>query len=93
MKNDKLLATSPVGKNGQIVLPAPIRRLFRITTEQNIIGFFMMGNHVELAPVQIARKKIDYTNRELAQMSKLAKERGGRRFKNIQTARDYLKSL
>lgn len=93
MKNDKLLATSPIGKNGQIVLPAPIRKFFRITTGRNIIGFFMMGNHVELAPVAITRKKIDYTNHELTQMTKLAKERGGRRFKNIQAAKDYLKSL
>lgn len=53
----KLLAISPVGTNGQTVVPAAIRKVFRIKPGQNWVGFFLCpDNRIELAPIKINQK-------------------------------------
>ncbi|MBI3292569.1 MAG: AbrB/MazE/SpoVT family DNA-binding domain-containing protein [Elusimicrobia bacterium] len=89
----KLVAVSPVGKNGQTVVPASIRRIFRITPGHNLVGFYVQGRHVEIAPVSVEREDLDYTEDELDQLERLAKEKGGRRFKTATEAKKYLGRL
>ena len=89
----KLIAVSPVGKNGQTVVPAKIRRLFKLEAGQNLVGFYLNGDHVELAPISVVRDKLDYTETELDKVERLAKARGGKSFKSGRAAKAYLKSL
>ena len=53
----KLLAVSPVGANGQTVVPAAIRRMFGIAPGRNLVGFYLDGGRVEIAPVSVVRKR------------------------------------
>ena len=89
----KLVAVSPVGKNGQTVVPARIRKLFKVGPGHNLVGFYVRGSHVEIAPMAVTRAKVDYTQNELDKLEHLAKEKGGRKFKTAAAARQYLKSL
>ena len=87
----KLIAVSPVGKNGQTVVPAAIRKMFKLDAEQNLVGFYSNGGHIELAPVSVVRDG-GYTAAELDKLEGLAKPRG-KRFKSAKAAKDYLKGL
>ena len=89
----KLVAVSPVGKNGQTVVPASIRRLFKVGPGHNLVGFYVQGSHVEIAPVDVTRADVDYTESELDKLEHLAKETGGRKFKTARAAKEHLKSL
>ena len=89
----KLVAVSPVGKNGQTVVPASIRKLFKVGPGHNLVGFYVHGNHVEIAPMEVAKSKVDYTEAELDKMAELAKEKGGRVFKTAAAFKKYLKTL
>lgn len=89
----KLIAVSPVGKNGQTVVPAKIRKLFKLEVGNNRVGFYLNGDHVELAPISVVREKLDYTEAELDKIESLAKARGGKSFKKGRAAKDYLKSI
>ena len=89
----KLVAVSPVGKNGQTVVPASIRRLFKVGPGHNLVGFYVQGSHVEIAPMAVTRAKMDYTEAELNKLEHLAKEKGGRKFKTAGAAKQHLKSL
>jgi AbrB family looped-hinge helix DNA binding protein len=89
----KLIAVSPIGKNGQTVVPAKIRKLFKLEAGQNLVGFYLNGSHVELAPVSIVRDKLDYTEEELDKVERLAKARGRKSFKSVRAAKAYLNSL
>jgi AbrB family looped-hinge helix DNA binding protein len=89
----KLIAVSPVGKNGQIVVPAKIRKLFKLEAGQNLVGFYLNGNRIELAPVSVVRDKPDYTEAELDKVERLAKARGGKSFKSVRAAKAYITSL
>ena len=77
----KLVAISPVGKNGQTVVPASIRRMFKVGPGHNLVGFYVQGDHVEIAPVDVTRAEVDYTDVELNKLERLAKEKGGSKFK------------
>lgn len=88
----KLIAISPVGKNGQTVVPASIRKMFKIDASRNLVGFYLEGDHVELAPVSVVRDA-GYTTAELDKLERLGKTRGGKKFKSGKTAKEYLKSL
>ncbi len=89
----KLVAVSPVGKNGQTVVPASIRKMFKVGPGHNLVGFYVQGSHVELAPVSVTKAEVDYTTAELDKLEHLAKEKGGHRFKTAGAAKQYLKSL
>ncbi len=89
----KLIAVSPVGKNGQTVVPASIRKLFKIDEENNLVGFYMQGGHVEIAPVSVMREDTGYTDDELDKLDRLKKAKGGKSFKTTAAAKKYLKSL
>ena len=89
----KLIAVSPIGKNGQTVVPAKIRRLFKLEAGQNLVGFYLNGSHVELAPVSIVRDQLDYTEEELDKVERLAKAPGKKSFKSAKAAIAYIKSL
>jgi len=69
----KLIAVSPVGANGQTVVPAAIRRMFGIAPGRNLVGFYLDGSRVEIAPVSVVRK------RALAPEAPSAKKTGARR--------------
>lgn len=89
----KLIAVSPVGKNGQVVVPAAVRRLFKISGGRRHMGFFMRNGRIEIAPVSIERTPCDYTEEELDELDRLAREPGGRTFKSAKAAIKYIRSL
>ena len=89
----KLIAVSPIGKNGQTVVPAAVRKMFKIDPEHNLVGFYLDEGRVELAPVSIVREKTGYSEAELDKIERLGKARGGKRFKSGKAAKGYLKSL
>ena len=89
----RLVAISPVGKNGQTVVPVTIRKMFKINAGCNLVGFYIIGTHVEIAPLAIQKAKVDYTASEMDKIEHLAKARGGRTFKTSKAAMRYLKSL
>ena len=89
----KLVAVSPVGKNGQTVVPAAIRKMFKIDAGHNLVGFYLDGKHVELAPVSVVREMPDYTNAELDKLDRIKRSKGGRKFKTTAIAKRYLNSL
>ncbi len=57
----KLISISPVGKNGQAVVPISVRRMFRLNGRKNMIGFYLRNNHVEIAPVSLTREELNYS--------------------------------
>jgi len=87
----KLIATSPIGKNGQTVVPAPIRKIFKLHLTHMKLGFFLHDGHVEIAPVE--EKRGDYSVAELAKLESLAKEPGGKTFKSSKSAKKFLAHL
>ncbi|MFI5345865.1 MAG: AbrB/MazE/SpoVT family DNA-binding domain-containing protein [Elusimicrobiota bacterium] len=89
----KLLAVSPVGKNGQTVVPSKIRRLFKLEEGRALVGFYLDGDRVELAPISIVREKLDYTEAELDHLERLGKARRGKSFKNGRKAKAHLRTL
>lgn len=89
----RLVAVSPVGKNGQTVVPAKIRSMFKIDAEHNLVGFYLEGKHVELAPVSVVRETVGYTDAELDKLDKIKRLKGGKKFKTAAAAKRYLKSL
>ncbi|MBI5631235.1 MAG: hypothetical protein HY921_10180 [Elusimicrobia bacterium] len=89
----KLVAVSPVGKNGQTVVPATIRKMFKIDAEHNLVGFYLDGKHVELAPVSIVRETAGYTDAELGKLDRIKRSKGGKKFKTSAAAKRYLNSL
>ena len=89
----KLVAISPIGKNGQTVVPAPIRKLFKISSSHNLVGFYITGTHVEIAPIDVSKAKVDYTASDLNKLERLAKEKGGRTFSSAKAAVRHLEEL
>ena len=89
----RLIAVSPIGKNGQIVVPAAIRRMFKVGPGHNLVGFYINGDHVELAPVIVKRGDTGYSETELNKIERLSKKKGGKKFKSAKTAKSFLKKL
>lgn len=89
----KLVAVSPIGKNGQTVVPAKIRRLFKLEPGKGMVGFYLNAGHIELAPISVVRETSEYTEAELEKVEKLGRARGGKRFKNARSAAAHLKTL
>lgn len=87
----KLIATSPIGKNGQTVVPAPIRKIFKLHDPHMKLGFFLHDGHVEIAPIE--ERRGDYSAEELAKLQALAQEPGGKKFKSAKSAKTYLERL
>jgi bifunctional DNA-binding transcriptional regulator/antitoxin component of YhaV-PrlF toxin-antitoxin module len=87
----RLLATSPVGKNGQTVIPASIRRMFRIHQGRRLVGFFSFQGRIEIAPVDVTRG--DFSPAEIDKLESLSREKGGRSFVSAAAAKRFLKSL
>ena len=87
----KLIATSPIGKNGQTVVPAPIRKIFKLHIPHMKLGFFLRDGHVEIAPVE--ERRGDYSAEELAKLQALAQEPGGKKFRSAKSAKKYLADL
>ena len=88
----QLIAVSPVGKNGQTVVPAAIRKMFKIGGTRTMVGFYKNGNHIEIAPVTL-EKGDNYSHAELNRLEALAKETGGLKFRTSGAAKRHLKSL
>lgn len=89
----KLVAVSPVGKNGQTVVPATIRKMFKIDAENNLVGFYLEGKRVELARVSVVRETAGYTDAELDKLDKIKRSRGAKKFKTTAAAKRYLSGL
>jgi len=87
----KLIATSPIGKNGQTVVPATIRKIFKLHDPHIKLGFFLHDGHVEIAPIE--ERRGDYSAEDLAKLQVLAEESGGKKFKSGKSAKKYLQSL
>ena len=89
----KLVAVSPIGKNGQTVVPAKIRRLFKLEPGRGMVGFYLNAGHIELAPITLVRENTAYTEAELDKVEKVGRTRGGKSFKSGRSAKAYLKTL
>ena len=89
----RLIAISPIGKNGQTVVPGAIRKMFKTTPEHNLVGFYIEGNHVQIAPVSIHKEKMDYTHFELSKIEKLSKQKNGKKFKTAAAAKKYIETI
>lgn len=89
----KLVAVSPIGKNGQTVVPAKIRRLFKLEPGKGMVGFYLNAGHIELAPISVVREASEYTEAELEKVERLGRARGGKSFKNARSAAAHLKTL
>lgn len=87
----RLITTTPVGKNGQTVVPAEIRKIFRLHQKFNRVGWFIHDKRIEVAPIE--ERKAGYFPEELNKLEKLAKMKGGKTFKSTQAAKDYLDTL
>jgi bifunctional DNA-binding transcriptional regulator/antitoxin component of YhaV-PrlF toxin-antitoxin module len=85
-----LVSTSPVGQNGQTVVPAKIRKLFKLDKKLFLLGWFMNDCHIEVAP--IVEKSADYSTEDLDELEKLADAKGGNVFKNAQAGNAYRSS-
>ena len=46
-----------------------------------------------LIPVRVEKEKIDYSEEELEKIKKLARKKGGRRYKISNSAKGHIKSL
>ena len=86
----KLLGSTPVGQNGQTVVPAKIRALFKRDKKRFQLGWFMNGRRIVVAPM---KKIAPYSIKELEKLNKLAGATGGNEFKNAQAAKDFLADL
>lgn len=89
----KLVAVSPIGKNGQTVVPAKIRRLFKLEPGKGMVGFYLNAGHIELAPISVVRETSEYTEAELDKVEKLGRARGRKSFKNAHSAAAHMKTL
>ena len=89
----RLIAVSPIGKNGQTVVPAPIRKMFQVGPGQNLVGFYIEGTHVEIAPVTVERSDLEYSEEELDKVEQLSRSKGGKVFKGARAAKNFLKKL
>ena len=89
----RLIAVSPIGKNGQTVVPASVRKMFKVGPGRNLVGFYIDGDHIELAPVTVERDDANYSEAELNKIERLAKKRGGKKFKSARTAKAFVKKL
>jgi bifunctional DNA-binding transcriptional regulator/antitoxin component of YhaV-PrlF toxin-antitoxin module len=87
----KLITTTPVGKNGQTVVPAQIRKMFKLHHKFTRVGWYVHNKRIEIAPIE--ERKADYSIEELEKLEKLAEVKGKKVFKNAQAAKDYLSSL
>lgn len=89
----RLVAVSPIGKNGQTVVPAKIRRLFKLEAGKAMVGFYLNGDHVELAPISVVREKLEFSEAELDKVERLGRAKGAKMFKGGGAAKAYLKTL
>ncbi len=89
----RLVAVSPVGKNGQTVVPASIRKMFKMAEGRNLVGFYLEKGHVEIAPVSVVRETASYSTEELDKLDRLGKVKGGKRFKTAKAAKKFLAGL
>ena len=87
----RLITTTPVGKNGQTVVPLEIRKMFKLHSKFTKVGWFIHDRRIEVAPVE--EKKAEYSVEELDKLEKLAHAKGGKVFKNAQAAKGYLDTL
>ena len=87
----RLVTTTPVGKNGQTVVPVEIRKMFRLHSKFSRVGWFIHDSRIEVAPIE--EKKAEYSVEELGKMEKLAHVKGGKVFKNPQAAKAHLDTL
>jgi bifunctional DNA-binding transcriptional regulator/antitoxin component of YhaV-PrlF toxin-antitoxin module len=89
----RLIAVSPIGKNGQTVVPASVRRMFRVSEGRRLVGFYEDHGHVEIAPVTIEKADVDYTSADIDALARLARRRGGKKFRSASSAKNALKGL
>ena len=89
----RLIAVSPVGKNGQTVVPATVRKMFKMESGKNLVGFYLEGDHVEIAPVSVVREKASYSVEQLDKLERLGKAKDGKHFKTGKAAKKFLAGL
>ena len=71
----KLIAVSPVGKNGQTVVPVKIRKMFKVGPGNNLVGFYIDGSRVEIVPMSVTPAQIDSTETEMDKIGTFAGKR------------------
>ena len=87
----KLITTTPVGRNGQTVVPVEIRKMFKLHSKFTRVGWFIHDDRIEIAPIE--ETKAEYSLDELSKLGKLAHAKGGKVFKSSKAAKDYLNNI
>ena len=83
----EILKISP---RGQITLPISMRKTL---LKGKYVGLEISSDgKAILIPIRI-EKKVDYTEKELEKIKKLAKRKGGKIYKTHNEAKKYIKSL
>ena len=59
----KLITTTPVGRNGQTVVPAQIRKMFKLHSRCTRVGWFIHDHRIEVAPME--ERKAGYSLKDL----------------------------
>ena len=84
----EILKISP---RGQITLPISMRKTI---LKGKYVGLEISSDgKAVLIPVRIEKKKIDYTEKELEKIKKLAKRKGGKAYKTYNEAKKHIKLL
>lgn len=88
----KLLATS-VNANGDLRLPAPVRKTLHLRHGSDLVGFVIEGSRVLLTKATVVPEP-QLSHEELAELARLSKRGAGRRtFRRQDAALQYLWSL
>lgn len=86
------LVTAPLSAKGQMTIPKEVRRALNLNSPGDLVGFLVDGEaHVALLTrMELRPAKLSFSKRELAKLSKLAKEPGGKVFSS---AKEFLRDL
>lgn len=84
--------TASLGPKGQITLPKRIREVLGADTPGIVIGFSLdeHSGNVQLKRMEVRPVNEDYTQEELAKLTQLAREQGGKKFRS---AKEFLKHI
>jgi len=89
---NNIIATT-VEKEGKISIPGPIRKVLKIRSEGDIVGFVLDGTQVILTKAEIVPVVEPFTDKEWKKLTELANKPGGKTFKSGDNFLKYHKKL
>ena len=87
--------TATLGPKGQITLPKPVREVLGAKEQGELIGFFLdeQSGTVRLSRMEVRPAGEGYSEKELRQLTRLAKARGGKKFASAEDFLQHIKKL